>query len=51
MKSCSMYEHCKRTAGTLVGSAVIIAAARGIVMAKNPALLLENVGHVVLSKS
>ena len=39
-----------RTAGTPVGSVVIIAAAMGIITAKNPTLLLENGGHVVLSK-
>ena len=45
------YVQALRTAGTPVGSSVIIAAARGIVMAKEPTLLLENGGHVVLSKS
>ena len=43
------YVRALRMAGTPFGSAVIIAAARGIVMAKNPAFLLENGGHVVLS--
>ena len=34
-----------------MGSAVVVAAARGIVIAKDPVMLAENGGHVLLSKS
>ena len=45
------YVRALRTAGTPVGSPVMIAAARGIVMAKKSSLASRKCGHVVLSKS
>ena len=50
-KEVQQYVRALCTAGTPVRSAAIIAGGRGIVIAKDPSLLAENGGHIVLSKS
>ena len=45
------YVRALRQAGTTVGSAVIIAGAKGVVMSVDRTLLAENGGHIQLTKT
>jgi hypothetical protein len=40
-----------RTSGGVINTAIVMASARGIVLAKDRPLLFENGGHIELTKS
>ena len=45
------YVRALQTTGAPIGSAVVLAAAKGIVMSHDHTLLVENGGHIALTKS